>query len=265
MRTLGQRNLTSAAPLLDPGTGVTVSLTSFGDRLNAVYYVIESIGRGWARPARLILWAAEEELARNPPDELRRQVDRGLEIRLTEDYGPHKKYFPYVQQYSAADQNLVTADDDTIYGRAWLRDLIRAHRAHPESVVCHRAHRVKYSADGAYAPYISWHLGGGSTQPSVDNFATGVSGVLYTPPMLQELRRLGDVFAQVCPRADDVWLYFALTTAGWKVAQVRCQSTVYPWLPGTQESGLAITNVTVGNDKQIRAAIEFFARATFHH
>ena len=34
---------------------VVVSLTSFGKRVNGVFYTLESIGRGAIKPARLIL------------------------------------------------------------------------------------------------------------------------------------------------------------------------------------------------------------------
>ena len=46
-----------------------------------------------------------------------------------------------------------------------------------------------------------------TTEASESVFATGVSGVAYPPELLGALRDRGDVFAQVCPRADDYWLF----------------------------------------------------------
>jgi hypothetical protein len=112
-------------PVNEPG-GPVVSLTTYGKRIEKVYFTVESIARGVVRPSRLILWIDEETLLINLPATIRRLQRRGLEILLCKDFGPHKKYYPYVQSQQTFDTPLVTADDDMFYPRDWLKQLAGA-------------------------------------------------------------------------------------------------------------------------------------------
>ena len=102
---------------------VIVSLTSYGPRIATVAHAVESIAAGRARPRRLILWLDDAARYQTRPAALRRLEARGLEILLTTDWGPHKKYFPALPIASAASLPLVTADDDILYPRFWLTRL----------------------------------------------------------------------------------------------------------------------------------------------
>src|ERR1700761_4729145 len=82
----------SNAPITDPG-GPVVSLTTYGARSRKVYLVIESIARGTMLPSRIILWIDNENLFNNLPLSIKRLVQRGLEVKLCPNYGPHTKYY----------------------------------------------------------------------------------------------------------------------------------------------------------------------------
>ena len=90
-------------------SGPVVSLTTYGKRVQAVYLAIESIARGSALPSRLILWIDDPALYANLPPTLLRLKRRGLEIRYCKNFGPHKKYYPYVESQRAFNAPLVTA------------------------------------------------------------------------------------------------------------------------------------------------------------
>src|ERR1700728_3972607 len=77
--------------------GPIVSLTTYGKRSRTVYLAVESIGKGHVRPSRIILWLDARAIFHNPPATIRRLVRRGLEVKLCENYGPHTKYYPYLQ------------------------------------------------------------------------------------------------------------------------------------------------------------------------
>ena len=109
--------------------GAVVSLTTYGRRVGAVHLAIESIARGDTKPSRLILWLDDAALFANLPRPLLRLEHRGLEIRLCKNYGPHKKYYPYVESQKAFPYPLATADDDVIYPRSWLAGLLDAYSA----------------------------------------------------------------------------------------------------------------------------------------
>lgn len=234
------------------GDGPPVSLTSYGRRIPTAFAAIESIGLGSERPSRLVLWLDSEAAFADLDPRLTRLVDRGLEVRLSANYGPHTKYYPYVRDLWSGDGCLVTADDDLIYPPNWLALLQRAQRTTPADVHCHRAHRVAIEGD-AIVPYSRWRSVQ-DTDPSPTVFATGVCGVIYPPRMLSRLRELGEEFADKCPRADDIWLHFVAVDNGIGVRQLRRQSRHFPVVQDAQVEKLQDHNVAgSGNDRQIAA------------
>lgn len=244
-------NRVSSTPVT--GDGPIVSLTTHGPRVKRVYVTIETIARGIVRPSRLVLWLDDPNVASRPPRSIRRLQRRGLEVRVSENFGPHTKYFPYLLSREEFGEALVTADDDMLYPIDWLSGLVAASESHPDDILCHRARRVQLQG-GVIAPYLTWPLVG-STEASPLNFATGVSGVLYPPRFLAELKSLGDGFLERCPRADDVWLHWAAVCSGRSVRQIELEAKNFPTVPETQrEAALQDENVlSGGNDLQIAA------------
>lgn len=250
MQRLATGNAESRAPVT--GDGPVVSITTYEPRWRLVFYTLESIAAGDLRPSRLMLWVAPSVLSLGMPLELERLTSRGLEIRICEDVGPHKKYFPAVLEGSAP-QGLVTADDDVLYPADWLARLAAAARARPRHIHAHRAHVVAFAADGAFLPYAQWPACR-STAPSALHFSTGVGGVWYPPTMQDALRAAGDGFRAVCPKADDIWLNATAWRAGIAVCQVAPFHPLLFEIPGTRAHGLAKHNVeTGGNDRQLAA------------
>lgn len=222
-----------------------VSLTSYGKRVQSAWITIETIGRGIGRPRRLILWLEDESLVLNPPRKLARLQRRGLEIKHCRDFGPHKKYYPYLLEGEPI-RTLVTADDDMFYPRFWLVDLLEAHRE--DEVTAYRA-RIRTKGG-----YLTWPMC--TTDQASDRiFATGVSGVAYPPRLLIALRARGDEFMHVCPRADDFWLHFAARSCSIPVRQVG--SLHADWWPQRRVSraGLWQGNAHGGDNDSISAAV----------
>lgn len=235
------------------GDGPPISLTSHGSRVTGAFATIESIGLGRTRPREIVLWLnSAAEIADLAP-ELRRLQRRGLTVVQVENFGPHTKYFPFVRDRWDGASPLVTADDDLVYPAGWLARLIRAAADRPDAVNAHRAHHVEVDPDGALLPYSRW-TACRSDRPDVRTFGTGLSGVWYPPAMLRRLRERGTAFADVCPRADDIWLHFVAVADGIPVRQIRTGSRHFPVLRGSQVSKLQADNVGLsGNDRQIRA------------
>ena len=232
--------------------GPVVSLTSYSTRLKSVHITLESIAAGDVLPSRLILWVDELAVYENLPLALRRLQARGLEVKHCVNYGPHKKYFPFVQG-EPLDKPLVTADDDVFYPRNWLAGLQQAHRATPEQIVCYKAKRLGVGADGITS-YTAWATQLGP-QASFQNFAIGVSGVLYPPAFLQVLKEQGDAFVAVSPKADDIWLHVHALRSGFKVRQLSADDAYFPSLPGTQDIALYNENMKLGGNDQVIARL----------
>lgn len=247
---LALRNAWSQAPVT--GTApVVVSLTSYGQRLATVHLAIESIGRGSVRPRRLLLWVEDPRVAASPPAALARLQARGLELRLSGGFGPHTKYYPYVASRPRHTLPLVTADDDILYPRHWLRSLLRSYAVWPDTVSCHWANRMAVTG-GTIGPYRSWTplRTDGKRR---DSLALGVSGVLYPPRMLDRLAAEGTSFLERSPTADDIWLHWVALRGGVPVRQVSPVPRHFPVIPGSQDTRLLTVNVSQGrNDEWIR-------------
>jgi hypothetical protein len=249
LRSLVHRNERSLAPAVAPG-GPVVSLTTHGTRINSVYLTIESIARGTLLPSRIILWLQDLDVLTGRPESLRRLEDRGVEVRLSRDYGPHTKYYPYLESTERFDVPLVLADDDVLYPKAWLRSLATSFRVNPEASSCHRAHIVGL-IHREVSPYLTWRPCR-STSPSSRHFATGVSGCIYPPALLSKIKAAGRGFTETCPRADDIWLHVNTLRAGFRIKQIGTRPLVFPFVPGTQTTGLSLSNVKLlQNDRQI--------------
>ena len=235
--------------------GPVVSLTTYGGRSRAAYFAIESIANGDIRPSWMILWIDDEMLFNNLPATIRRLEKRGLEVRLSKKYGPHTKYYPFIDSQNVFTTPLVTADDDILYPSYWLKRLVEANQGHPDNVNCYWAHVMNTEDDGIgkYANYEACS----STLPSVRNIALGVMGVIYPPRFLQILKDAGTAFTECCPKADDLWLHVQALRHGYRVRQVQSKLPYFSFqgVPGSQRTALSYENVTYGdgNDRQVKA------------
>jgi hypothetical protein len=154
---LRSQNRFSSRPVIASG-GPIVSLTTYGVRIRSVYLTIESIAAASFLPSRFILWLDDPGAFSDLPDTLKRLQLRGLEVRLTDNLGPHTKYYPTLGVMQDLNQPVVTADDDHLYTRSWLWRLMDAYRENPGVVNCHRAHVIRLLEDRIAADDIWLHV-----------------------------------------------------------------------------------------------------------
>ena len=71
---------------------ITVSLTTFGKRIDDVYLAIESIAKQTLKPNRVILWLSKDEFFNKKlPITLTNLQKRGLEIKYCKDLKSYNK------------------------------------------------------------------------------------------------------------------------------------------------------------------------------
>lgn len=237
------------APIIRPG-GPIVSLTTYGKRSKTVHLTIESIGRGRLRPSRLLLWIDEPHLAAHLTGGLRRLQRRGLEVKECANLGPHKKYYPYLESSDALSAPLVTADDDILYPRTWLHKLVEEFHKHPKVVNCYRARIMSLDQRGI-STYLQWRLTR-STAATFRHFAGSGAGVIFPVRLQLVLKREGLGFLTRCPEADDIWLHVQAIRAGYKIRQIDEREFRLIYIPGTQDVGLRTSNMSGGNDRQVK-------------
>lgn len=238
-------NRLGSKAVTQPGSPV-VSLTTWGKRATTVYLAIESIAAGRVRPSRLILWIDDERVFRNLPTTLRRLQARGLEVKLCANYRPHKKYYPYLESECEFETPLVTADDDMLYPRSWLKALWEANRKHPLDINCFWGHEIALSEE-QIAPVSKWKPLG-SQKPSFLHAAAGGTGAIYPPPFLGALKRAGTGFEDCCPKDDDLWLHVQAVRAGFRVRAIvpRLPYLAFVEIPGTYGTALCRENFDKG-------------------
>jgi hypothetical protein len=190
----------------DASENITISLTSYGPRIETVYLTIESLMQQSFKADRIVLCLAKSEFSeKNLPAALKHQRERGLEILFCEeDLRSYKKFFYTLQKYP--QDLIITADDDLIYPIDTVDLLYRAYLEEPGVIHCNRAHQMLLDSQGKLCPYKQWNWGYAASESSFDTFPTGVGGVLYFPGSLDEAVLDKESFLRLAPNSDDVWL-----------------------------------------------------------
>lgn len=233
---------------------VLVSMTSYPARINSVPATIRSILTQSFKPWKVVIWLAREQfpgMERDLPPELVQLQGKGLSIEWCEDIRSYKKLIPSLSKYP--EKTIVTADDDIIYEKSWLAQLLIAHIGQPDAVVCHRAHRVLLDESGNFSPYKLWLKEIKDEIPSLSHLFTGCGGVLYPPGSLHMSVHDRKAFSSICPTGDDLWFWGMAVLNRSKILLVKDSNFKLDFVPGTQETALWIENVRVGgNDAMLR-------------
>jgi hypothetical protein len=243
----------------DPTDGLVVSVTSFPDRISRVALTLESIHRQTVTPERVVLVLASSQFAnRRLPLSLRVQLARpNVELLwVSEDTRSYKKLVPVRLRYPEA--TIVTIDDDVIYHRHFLAELVAASERNPASIIGHRGWELRV-ADGTLSPYAAARPAHPNS-PHERVLLTGVGGILYPPRSLPVGLLADPVAQQLCPTADDVWFWALARVAGTRTLCLGSHSSVYRAITSLMfgASLQAVNNELGGNDRQIAAAVRHF-------
>lgn len=96
----------------------------------------------------------------------------------------------------------------------------------PNCIISNYASRIKHDNDGALLPYLKWSS---DMRPyESDNLLQiGAGGVLYPPGCLHDFVLNSDVFMDVCPLADDIWLNSMARLKGTPVVKSAKKCTAF--------------------------------------
>ena len=139
-------------------------------------------------------------------------------INWVPNTGSYRKLLPVLNK--ASDEDLVvTADDDVVYSRSWLRRLIECYRRSSIAIVCGRGRKMKKNILGRWHNYRNWPL---VTEETVGLFivATGCGGVVYSRKLLDLDFVFDPKYLQIAPLQDDLW--FKIASMQRKVPTMVC-------------------------------------------
>ena len=232
-----------------------VSLTSYPPRFKYLEPTLKCLLSQSVRADAVVLWLSYGDKEHLPASVL--ELEKyGLSIRECDNYRVYNKIIPSLLNHPGA--YVVTADDDTYYRPTWLAELVAEVDPAKQEVVCHRAHKVHLDPDGKPLGYDSWTMNSSDTRPSQLTFPTGVGGVIYSPGVLHPDVTDVETFKELCPTADDIWLYWMGLRQGSIFRKIGPAREARSW-PGTQQVALHRQNVLDNaNDRQIGNLLQSF-------
>lgn len=231
---------------------VVVSLTSFPARISFVHLTIESLLRQTELPGKILLWLSKEQFQceENVPERLRRLQNEIFSIHYVDgDIRSHKKFYYAFAEYP--ESTVITADDDVYYIPEMVSTLLETSKAFPGAVVANITKHILFGENGEARSYRLWDK---EVKPfdSEDMVQIGAGGVLYPPHCLNENVLRKDVFLDVAPMADDLWLNMMARLNSTPVVQSK---KLFLPLPINDETP-SLKTINNGaenlNDKQLR-------------
>lgn len=236
---------------------IIVSLTSFPARIDKIWICIETILRQSTKPDQIILWLAESQFdgIESLPEKLKKQIAKGVQVKFCQDIRSHKKYYYTMKEFP--NDIVITLDDDVFYHKNTIDKLVDLNNKFSNTICCNRGHVIKL-LDGVIAPYNQWGKKNETEieKPSKMICPTGVAGVLYPPKSLHPDVFDSEVFQEICPIADDLWLKVMSLRNGTQVAKTINYPDPLFTINSTQKESLAMNNVLQNkNDEQLKALI----------
>lgn len=231
-----------------------ISLTSYPPRFPTLDFTLRSLLRQTVSPDRIIVWIANDDIAQLPSEV--RDLE-GIEIRSVPDLRSYKKLVFCLDEYP--NSFIVTCDDDNFYPPQWLEQLTARWTDEEPAIVCHRAHRIEWDANGSVKPYENWERDvqdAKARHPSTDLLPTGLGGILYFPRSLHKDVTRSELFLTHCPSADDLWFFWQARRKGSKYRKVGGKFPELYW-PGSQDFALYNSNVT-NNEVQMNALLDAY-------
>lgn len=239
---------------------VIISLTTYGKRIHDVYLTISSIMMQSQKPNRIILWLDKNEFNENNiPDTLKILAQKGLEIRYYHNIKSYKKIIPTL--LLAPNSVIITIDDDVIYPIDFIERLTQNFLNDSSYVYYYRGHRILQNTNGDIMPYNQWEYCSSNTNGGYDFIPTGVGGVLYPPHCFHKDVTNENLFMELAPTADDLWLKVMCIMNGYPSKKVYTRneySEEYITIPNSQKIALNHENILTNNDIQLNRIINHY-------
>ncbi len=191
---------------------VIVSFTSYPMRIGMVHKVVESLLEQTRQADAVLLYLSMDEFPHGEadiPDALReKNGTRGFQIKWVEgNLKSHKKYYYALQEYR--DDVVITVDDDTIYDRSMIEDLMKGFQCFPKAVSA-RAVRMIFRQNEELETYVKWDRFPEEykNMPRGDLCAIGVGGILYPPGTGKDSWFIRQDIVRMAEKQDDLWLKY---------------------------------------------------------
>lgn len=231
---------------------IIVSLTSFPQRINRVWLVIESILRQTVPPDIICLWLSKEQFQniKELPNNLLRLQKYGLQIRLVDnDLRSHKKYYYAFKEFN--NDLVVTIDDDLFYSSNFIYKCLQAHIKYPHSVIANYGYFLEYDLLGELLPYNEWEPVLVENHSVNGLFFGSGGGTLFPVSSLYKDVLNKELFLKYCFYADDIWLNTMCYLSNTEIAIMDNKHILLPVINLKSPSLCQLNQLNNMNDLQI--------------
>ena len=193
-----------------------VSLTSIFQNQSELVQTLTSIINQTLRPNAIHLYLSEQPHLQDigfkdkkiTNDDLIRLLDERkdiIELHWVENEGPYRKLLPLLKEKWNEDCIIITIDDDTVYVKNLIENMVSDYGAHG-CVVNYRGFTPKMASLSEF----SYFNRDEPIEKDLYNFPTGKGGILYKPSFFHctnDLIFRKDIYLNTCTTGDDIWFY----------------------------------------------------------
>ncbi|MBB1296282.1 hypothetical protein [Pseudoalteromonas sp. SR41-7] len=238
-------------------SNLIVSLTSYGERINSVHHVVESLKSQTCQVDKIILWLDETELSRAElPKELLNLEDELFEVQFCPNYKSYKKLVPTLLAYP--NTNVITFDDDIVIPHNTVEALVEANVRYQNTIIATRGRLMSASDEGEFDSYDTWSLINNSSEVFANYciLPVGYGGVFYPSGSLSsEVCNVAEFTARA-DNADDIWFKcMSLLNHTPTLILPRDVSKNYKVIENSQETALYLTVNTQDRNRECLYAV----------
>lgn len=201
---------------------IIISLTSFPERMYDISFCLYSLLTQSLKPDKVVLWLAKSQFPNGEldiPQEVLNLRKNGLLIEWCEDLGSYKKLIPSLKKFP--NDIIITADDDLYYHKDWLKQLYDDYKLYPNDIICQRSRKISFNSENQLKDYMDWKLTFEEEEPSYLNLSTNGAGSLFPPNSLHPDVVKEELFKNLCPKADDIWIWAMAVLNNTKIKGIK--------------------------------------------
>lgn len=244
---------------------IIISLTSFGHRVkDTLPYTLYSMITQTVIPHKIAVYLDYDNWNNEVLPPLLKEMKRiGVDFYYCEDLRSYKKLIPALHMFP--NNPILVCDDDFYYHQKYVEWIEDAYRNSDKRTVIGSMAQIPQKENGKYIPYSQWKSD--EEVPADPHMAFGSgNGTLIPNGVFDDEILKKEVFMQLCPTADDLWLWAMLERQN--VNRMLLSHHRYGIhrvvdriedMDVENSDNLTLINVIQGkNDQQLEALLEYY-------
>lgn len=190
---------------------ISINLTTTFSRQSLCAQTVFSLIQQSTLPDKIVIWVSNEPYLRDAgiqsePKWIKElnKIHNIIEIKWTKNIGPYRKLIPALQSASEGDI-IITADDDIIYGKHWLKHLVNCSAEHPNKIIAARVRKITHNTLRKRTSYTCWPIITEKQTIASEFIVTHGGGALFRKELLKPELIKNEEYLNICPTTDDLW------------------------------------------------------------